>query len=192
MLPVSHQTIRLGKGKHCCPKDGACVMELASMLAGEEFSDHPQSVCPVIGSFLRAYNDAVDDRRRQDLYVYAAKVVGSRASGQVQKRREVRLIKWSRSGRRPMRWLSGAKQALLLHRESPIDAGPRAVRAIRTVDDTTHAAALALIEELLGIGQNSDGALVLGLDGDRGCPVGSMQVGEHVLAHQPNLFHQAR
>ena len=48
------------------------------MLAGEPFTDHPASVCPVIGSFLRAYNDSVDDGRRQDLYEYASKVVGSR------------------------------------------------------------------------------------------------------------------
>ena len=36
------------------------------MLAGEPFSDQPASVCPVIGSFLRAYNDSIDDGRRQD------------------------------------------------------------------------------------------------------------------------------
>ena len=61
MSPVTHQTIKLGKGKHSSPEEGACVMELASMLASEPFSDHPASVCPVIASFLRAYNDSVDD-----------------------------------------------------------------------------------------------------------------------------------
>jgi hypothetical protein len=39
MSPVSHQTIKLSKGKHRAPEDGACVMELASMLAGESFTD---------------------------------------------------------------------------------------------------------------------------------------------------------
>jgi hypothetical protein len=48
MSPVTHQTIKLSKGKHASPGDGACVMELASMLAAEPFSDHP-AVCPVIG-----------------------------------------------------------------------------------------------------------------------------------------------
>ena len=47
MSPVTYQTIKLGKGKHSSPDDGACVMELASMLAGESFTDHPSSVCPV-------------------------------------------------------------------------------------------------------------------------------------------------
>jgi hypothetical protein len=48
--------------------DDVCVMELASILADEPFSDHPRSECPMIGSFLRAYNDRIDDGRRQDLY----------------------------------------------------------------------------------------------------------------------------
>lgn len=48
------------------------------MLAGERFSDHPRSVCPVLAMVLRAYNDGIDDERRQDLYKYASIVVGSR------------------------------------------------------------------------------------------------------------------
>src|SRR6185437_6602190 len=95
MALASYQTIRLSKGKHDSPRDGACVMELASMLAGEPFNDHPPSVCPVIGSFLRAYNDRIDDGRRQDLYAYAAKVVGSRAPQHVQQARAERLSAWA-------------------------------------------------------------------------------------------------
>ena len=51
------------------------------MLAGEPFSDHPESVCPVIGSFLRAYNDmAAWDRVERKppidvLGIYAARSV---------------------------------------------------------------------------------------------------------------------
>lgn len=89
MNPITHQTVRLSRGKHARPEDGACVMELASMLAGEAFTDHPKSVCPVIGSFLRTYNDLADDRRRQALYPCASKVVGSRGSkGLIQARAE--------------------------------------------------------------------------------------------------------
>src|SRR5438477_824230 len=87
MALVSYQTITLSKGKHDSPEDGACVMELASMLASEPFSDHPRTVCPVIGSFLRTYNDRIDDVRRQDLYDYAARVVGSNISLKVQRLR---------------------------------------------------------------------------------------------------------
>ena len=60
----SHQTVRLARGKHADPDAGVCVMELASMLADEPFTDHPQCVCPVIASFLRSYNDVASDRGR--------------------------------------------------------------------------------------------------------------------------------
>src|SRR5436305_9800341 len=78
MSKQSHQTAKLGRGKHASPEDGVCVMELASMLAGEPFGDQPRAVCPVIGAVLRPYNDSVDDTRRQDLYAYAAKIVSTR------------------------------------------------------------------------------------------------------------------
>jgi hypothetical protein len=76
MHRVSHQTVRLAKGRHSSPQHGVCVMELASMLAGEAFSDRPSSVAPSIAAFLRAYNDMIDDERRQDLYAYAARILG--------------------------------------------------------------------------------------------------------------------
>jgi hypothetical protein len=55
-------------------------MELASMLAGEEFSDDPSCVDGVVGAYLRAFNDRLDHRRRQDLRPYAAAVVGTNGS----------------------------------------------------------------------------------------------------------------
>lgn len=103
MSSVSYQTIKISRGKHARPSDGACVMELASMLAGERFTDHPVSVCPVIGSFLRAYNDLVDDGRRQDLYASASLVVGSRASAAVMRARADRLTAWALQ-RRKRHW----------------------------------------------------------------------------------------
>jgi len=45
MTSVSHQTIKLGRGKHSSPQEATCVMELVSILAGEPFSDHPYFVC---------------------------------------------------------------------------------------------------------------------------------------------------
>jgi hypothetical protein len=153
MALVSYQTITLSKGKHGSPEDGACVMELASMLAGEPFSDRPQSVCPVIGSFLRAYNDRIDDERRQDLYAFAAKVVGSRASEEVQHARAERLRAWALE----LHW-RGWLQRLVRARirawvpAPPADlVGSHAVCAIPQHNDETHAEVLALIDELLRI-----------------------------------------
>src|SRR3954469_98331 len=89
---VSHQTVRLRRGKHASPEKGVCVMELASMLAGEPFSDRPQAVCPVIGAYLRSYNDVVDDERRQDLYRYASEAIGSAGSAALRRRRAERCL----------------------------------------------------------------------------------------------------
>ena len=77
MQPVTYQTVKLAKGKHAAPHQGVCVMELASMLAGERFSDHPRSVSRVVAAFMRGYNDVLDDDRRQNLYEYAARTVGT-------------------------------------------------------------------------------------------------------------------
>jgi hypothetical protein len=154
-IPVTHQTVKLSGGRHRGPEEGACVMELASMLAGEPFSDHPLSVCPVIGSLLRAYNDSVDDDRRQDLYAYAANVVGSRSSDEVQRARAERLAAWA-SERQRRRWtrffMSPALRSTRLQRQRPVDAlGIHAVDAISRHTDQTHAEVLALIDELLAI-----------------------------------------
>lgn len=57
----------VARGRHTGPDDGACLMELASMLAGEPFSDSPQSVHPVLASVARAVNDRVGDGTRSRL-----------------------------------------------------------------------------------------------------------------------------
>jgi hypothetical protein len=95
MAPATCQTIKLRRGKHKSPEEGARVMELASMLAGEPFSDHPVSVCPVIGAFLRRYNDSTGDDRRQDLYRYSAAVVGTSGPDEVERARLDRLVTWT-------------------------------------------------------------------------------------------------
>ncbi|HSC03541.1 MAG TPA: hypothetical protein VLC49_09485 [Solirubrobacteraceae bacterium] len=159
MSPATYQTIKLSKGKHASPEDGACVMELASMLAGEPFTDHPASVCPVIGSFLRSYNDAIDERRRQSLYEYASRAVGSRGGQRVQEQRAERLAEWADQVLHTRRtwFLRSPLRALSRLRKPPIDAiGPYAVRAIPKHSDETHEAVLALVDELLAVGMRDE------------------------------------
>jgi hypothetical protein len=159
MSQVSHQTIKLSKGKHSSPEDGACVMELASMLSGEPFTDHPASVCPVIGSFLRSYNDAIDDRRRQALYEYASRVVNSRASHWIQQARADRVASWAEEMQRSRRtWLLRSPLRTVRRlRKPPADAvGTYAVHAIPRHTDQTHASVLELIDELLAIGARDE------------------------------------
>src|ERR1700722_3440850 len=87
-----HQVARLGKGSHDGPGSVVCVMELASMLAGDRFTDRPPSVCPLVGALLRTYNDKLDNRKRQDLYRYAADSVGSRGDHRLQARRAATVL----------------------------------------------------------------------------------------------------
>jgi hypothetical protein len=71
-------------------------MELASMLAGEPFSDRPRNASPVIGAFLRTYNDGLDDERRQDLYPLASLIVGSVRRSAVERERASRCLEFAR------------------------------------------------------------------------------------------------
>lgn len=166
MQQISHQTVKLGKGKHSSPEHGACVMELASMLAGEPFSDHPQSVSPAIASLLRAYNDMLDDERRQDLYEYAAKAVGTAASRPVEERRAARLVDWGdeiwgrhtwwailgRFRRRHAKWEG--------RRADPEASARYAIQSIRKLSTRTHAEALSLVEDLIAINGDLERATV--------------------------------
>ena len=101
MTDTSYQTVSIGRGRHSSPERGACVVELSSMLAGERFTDHPESVCPVIAGFLRGYNDLLPDGDHDELYPYAALIVGTAATPAIRRRRARRLLEWS--GARPWR-----------------------------------------------------------------------------------------
>ena len=130
------------------------------MLAGAPFSDHPVSVCPVIGSFLRAYNDSIDDSRRQSLYEYASRVVGSRGPHRTQQARADRLARWADEmyRNRPTRFLVRSPvRALGRLRRPPVDAiGTYAVHSLRRHTDDTHAKVLSLVDELLAVGVRDD------------------------------------
>ena len=157
MPPISHQTIKLSRGRHSSPEHGACVMELASMLAGEAFTDHPRSVSRPIASFLRGYNDLLDDRRRADLYRYAAQAVGTAGSPAVEEARIARLLAWGdelwhRRSSGSLLERMRLRRAVKERSADPEPAGTYAVHGIGKVTDETHAAALALVDELIGIG----------------------------------------
>ncbi len=158
-MMASHQTVRLARGKHHDPEQGVCVMELSSMLSGEGFTDRPRAVCPVIASFLRSYNDAVDDERRQDLYAYAALAVGTLADPQTQGERVARCLAFAealhreRVNRGRRRW---PRQAPIPDERLGVEApgalaAQLAARATRH-DPTVHAVALAFVAELVALG----------------------------------------
>ena len=132
------------------------------MLADEPFSDHPKSVCPVLGAFLRDYNDSVPGDHRQDLYRYAAAVVGTRGTTSVQRARAAHLSAWTSEMRR-RRYATFLPNVVaraltrLLKPPSGIDAlAMDAIRSLGGDTKQTHAAVLALVEELVAIGAREE------------------------------------
>lgn len=89
------RSLRLDPGSHASPRDGVCVVELSSVIAGEGFSDRPRCVCDVIGAFLRSWNDRSSHAERQLLRPYAKRIVGSRARRSVTRRRRDVCLTWA-------------------------------------------------------------------------------------------------
>jgi hypothetical protein len=164
--PATFQTVRLSVGHHRCAEDGVCVMELASMLAGDPFSDRPPSVCRVIAALLRSYNDRAGTRR-QDLYGYAAAVVGTAGSTMVERRRVDHCLSELAAQEAQMRW-AGMRRILRhpvtvarlgkLLADDPMsgsaldELGLGMVWALGAGRAGTHRRVLALIDQLIAIG----------------------------------------
>jgi hypothetical protein len=92
---VNFDSLRLEPGSHRSPRDGVCLLELTSILAREEFSDRPACVCRVIAAFLRSWNDRSSHAQRQRLRPYARRVIDSRASRRVTRRRRDICLIWA-------------------------------------------------------------------------------------------------
>jgi hypothetical protein len=146
MSGASHQTLRLSAGKHYSPDEGACVMELASMLAGERFGDHPRAVCPVIAVVLRGYNDGTGDEGRQDLYRFAAEAVGTRRRSALRERVEMSSE------------FFGVRQPLLARfapRSWRLSVGRAAVRYAKNADERAHREFLSFVDTLVSVPERS-------------------------------------
>jgi hypothetical protein len=87
--------VRLEPGSHRSPDEGVCVIELASIIGGEPFSDRPRCVDRVIGAFLRGWNDRAGYADRQRLHPYASRVVGTGGYRRISRIRRDRCLAWS-------------------------------------------------------------------------------------------------
>jgi hypothetical protein len=176
-IEVNLESVRLDPGAHRSPREGVCLMELASLLAKEPFSDRPRCVCVVIAAFLRGWNDRSGHAQRQDLRPYAGRAIGSRARRSVtHRRRDVCLIwsgadlsgNWaSRAIRRTAMRLrilaiAGIRPALRLNE----GAGQLAARVVFSQYDSE--TGLMLVDSLLEIGsaRQPDAAGDDGRDGE--------------------------
>ncbi len=89
-------TRSLSEGAHKSIQDGMCVMEAASYVSGEQWSDAPSCACPVISSFLRSWNDRLpsDAERDRLLKPLIAEIIGTRSTRAVEERRSYMALDW--------------------------------------------------------------------------------------------------
>lgn len=92
---ISFQTAKLAGGRHTSAGEGVCVVELASMIAGERFSDRPRAVCPVLAAYMRMVNDTIVNERLPELLPFAAALVGTRSSRRERRERARSCARWA-------------------------------------------------------------------------------------------------
>src|SRR5437763_6369734 len=157
--------VRLAPGSHGSPREGVCVVELASLIALEEFSDRPWCVCPVIAAYLRGWNDRAAHAERQRLAPYAMRIVGSRADRKTTRRRRNICLEWagaelrrgrvrafvSRLGMKARIAIFCGLPAALRPNEGAPDYAARVAMARRDMG-----AAFGLLDDLLAVGGGLD------------------------------------
>jgi hypothetical protein len=157
-MAANHQTVRLERGRHDGPDDGVCVMELASMLAGEPLTDRPRTVSRTLAGLLRGYNDGLDDGRRQSLKRYAADGLDT-ARGRAVERERRRVVRaWlAAEAGRDGRWASLERRIALL--DGPYVGFQLGTRVRICGDHALHARVLGLFDALIVLGAPPEQAL---------------------------------
>ena len=144
-------------------------MELASLIAREEFSDRPRCVCAVIGAFLRGWNDRAGHAERQTLRPYAKRVVGSRARGSVTRRRRDICLTWA-GANLSGNWASRAIRRLAMRLRILLLCGVRpALRLNEGAGDVAARIVFSLYGPEVGL-RLIDTLLEVGADGERKAP----------------------
>ena len=104
---IGLEGIVLKGGGHADRSAGVCAMEAVAWIAGEPHADHPQCACPVIGAFMRSWNDRLpdDETRTRLLRPLLPLLVGSRSTTAVERQRSYLALDWLAREYAPA-WLS--------------------------------------------------------------------------------------
>jgi hypothetical protein len=105
----------------------------------------------VIAGFLRSYNDLLPDAERDELYAYAALVVGTAAPRSVRRRRARRVLAWG-DGPRPRR-----RRVIVRLRPWDFVLLPAVQAALRMDPEPRREAVRALLDELCAMGRGARG-----------------------------------
>ena len=89
-------TLCLKSGSHTSLDQGSCVMEAVAYVAGEPWADHPRCACPVLTSFMIAWNDALPDDATRDrlLKPYVLRLIDTRSTPAAEERRSYMALDW--------------------------------------------------------------------------------------------------
>src|ERR1039458_1171742 len=129
--------ITLLAGSHPDREAGVDAMEAVAWLAGEAHSDMPKCASPVLGAFMRSWNDALDDEGRQKLKPYLPRLIGTAGNKKKDEKRAWLCTDWLVRECAPA-WLelAGVKEApAALRALPPILSVTAAKKAQPTVDD---------------------------------------------------------
>jgi hypothetical protein len=74
-------TLHLDQGEHDTREEGVCLLEAVAWYAGEDHSDMPVCVSPVLRTFGTRLNDVLSDERRQELRPLIPRLVGTASDG---------------------------------------------------------------------------------------------------------------
>lgn len=152
----------LSCGKHNDPRDGACLMEYVSVLAGERFTDRPSCADDLLAHLARMVNDATSAPARSTLTRLAVDIVGTGGTSAVRHEEMVRacfaMLREQRAAPQPNR---GRIRVLMRNKTARRYDVERAVRAIRSIParaqrDTALYNLLASSVEVCGRGRDAD------------------------------------
>ena len=86
----------LKRGAHPANDSEMCVMEAVAYVTHKEWSDSPPCVCPVLGAFMRAWNDGLhdDEERTRLLKPLIPDLINTRGSKTLEGRRATMAADW--------------------------------------------------------------------------------------------------
>jgi len=89
------KNITINPGSHSSPEEGHCLLEVVAMLSGEEFSDKPHCVDPVLREFGISWNDGMrSDEEREQLKQYIPRLVGTNKGRELSEIRSWMALDW--------------------------------------------------------------------------------------------------
>ena len=80
-MSIDLDALVLAKGSHDDREQGVCLMEAVAWFAGQEHTDHPPCVSPVLAAFGRSWNDALPDDQRHILKPFIPLLPGTAGDG---------------------------------------------------------------------------------------------------------------